>query len=57
MSNGHYELVSGRIKTRSLESHIVDHCNLHCWGCCSLSPYLPPWFMDPADLERDLGLA
>jgi len=57
MSNGHYEFISGRIQTRSLETHIVDHCNLHCWGCCSLSPYLPKWAIDPGELERDLLLA
>lgn len=57
MSNGQYELVEGRVQTRSLEVHIVDHCNLRCWGCCSLSPYLPKWCIDPADLERDLQLA
>ena len=55
--NGHYELVAGRVQTHSLEAHIVDHCNLRCWGCCSLSPYLPRWCADPSDLEHDLGLA
>lgn len=57
MRNGEYELVQGRVQTRSLEVHVVDHCNLRCWGCCSLSPYLPKWCIDPADLERDLHLA
>jgi cyclic pyranopterin phosphate synthase len=57
MINGQYELVYGRVQTRSLEVHIVDHCNLRCWGCCSLSPYLPKWCIAPADLERDLLLA
>jgi len=57
MRNGDYQIVSGRVQTRSLEAHIVDHCNLRCWGCCSLSPYLPKWCVDPADLERDLRLA
>jgi cyclic pyranopterin phosphate synthase len=52
-----YEIVAGRVLTRSLEVHIVDHCNLRCHACCSLSPYLPKWFIDPADLERDLRLA
>src|SRR5579864_7318605 len=55
--NGHYKFRDGRVATRSLESHVVDHCNLRCWGCCSLSPYLPKWCIDPADLERDLRLA
>lgn len=57
MLNGHYQIVNGRVQTRSLEVHIVDHCNLRCWGCCSLSPYLPKWFIDPADLKQDLHLA
>jgi GTP 3',8-cyclase len=50
-----FPLVDGRVRTRSLEVHIVDHCNLRCWACCSLSPFLPKWFIDPADLERDLN--
>ena len=57
MSQPSYEIVSGRVQTRSLEVHIVDHCNLRCWGCCSLSPYLPRWCIDPAELERDLQRA
>lgn len=52
-----YEIVDDRVRTRSLEVHIVDHCNLRCHACCSLSPVLPRWFIDPADLERDLRLA
>jgi hypothetical protein len=52
-----YEIVSGRVPTRSLEVHIVDHCNLKCHACCSLSPYLPNWYIDPTALERDLQLA
>lgn len=55
--NGQYTIHSGRVRTRSLEVHIVDHCHLKCWGCCSLSPYLPKWYIDPADLERDLRVA
>jgi organic radical activating enzyme len=50
-------IVDGRLRTRSLEVHIVDHCNLRCWGCCSLSPLLPPREIVPEDLERDLTLA
>ena len=57
MSQPPYEILAGRVQTRSLEVHIVDHCNLRCWGCCSLSPYLPRWCIDPADLERDLQMA
>ena len=57
MSQPNYEIVAGRVQTRSLEVHVVDHCNLRCRACCSLSPVLPKWFIDPADLERDLRRA
>jgi len=57
MPQPNYEIIAGRVRTRSLEVHIVDHCNLRCHACCSLSPHLPKWFIDPADLERDLQLA
>ena len=57
MSQPDYEIVAGRVQTRSLEVHIADHCNLKCWACCSLSPFLPKWCIDPADLERDLRVA
>ncbi len=53
----HYVVVDGRIQTRSLEAHVVDHCNLTCAECCSLSPHLPRWFADPDQLARDLALA
>ena len=52
-----YAIAGGRIQTRSLEAHVVDHCNLTCWGCCSLSPFLPEWSVTPEDLRRDLLLA
>ncbi len=52
-----YEIIKGRVQTRSLEVHIVDHCNLRCEGCCSLSPFLPRWFIRPDDLQRDLERA
>ncbi|MGP1667113.1 MAG: hypothetical protein ACTS5I_14665, partial [Rhodanobacter sp.] len=50
-----YRVQDGRILTRSLEAHIVDHCNLTCAECCSLSPLLPAWLADPDALARDLG--
>ncbi|MBU4612515.1 radical SAM protein [Achromobacter sp. GG226] len=53
----HYPVQDGRVQTRSLEAHVVDHCNLTCAGCCSLSPLLPDWYADPAQLARDLALA
>lgn len=52
-----YPIVDGKVVTRSLETHIVDHCNLRCAHCCSISPFLDPWFIDPEDLRRDLELA
>lgn len=55
--NPRYEIVDGRIVTRSLELHIVDHCNLQCAECCSLSPLLEPRTVSPEAISRDLGLA
>jgi len=52
-----YTVLDGRVQTRSLESHIVDHCNLTCAECCSLSPLLPPRTTSPAALAHDLELA
>ncbi|MBL4634453.1 MAG: radical SAM protein [Kofleriaceae bacterium] len=52
-----YVLKEGRVQTRSLEAHIVDHCNLSCAECCSLSPLLPKWFASPEELQRDLAIA
>lgn len=52
-----YPIINGRVVTRSLETHIVDHCNLRCAACCSLSPHLPKWEIDPAALAEELKLA
>ena len=52
-----YRIEDGRIRTRSLEAHIVDHCNLSCAECCSLSPLLPAWQAEPASVAHDLKLA
>ncbi len=52
-----YRIANGRIVTRSLEAHVVDHCNLTCAECCSLSPHLPAWQVSPADLAEDLARA
>ncbi len=54
--NEHYEVADGRIQTRSLEVHIVDHCNLRCWGCCSLSPISKKDFYDPDRMGRQLKM-
>lgn len=53
----HYPVTGGRVHTRSLEAHVVDHCNLTCAECCSLSPLLPHRFTSPEALARDLELA
>ncbi len=52
-----YAVVDGRVRTRSLEAHVVDHCNLTCAECCSLSPLVPPRLTSPAALADDLALA
>ncbi len=53
----HYAVESGRVVTRALEAHVVDHCNLTCAECCSLSPHLAPWQVSPAALADDLARA
>ncbi|WP_231755307.1 radical SAM protein [Bordetella sp. N] len=53
----HYPVEGGRIRTRSLEAHIVDHCNLTCAECCSLSPLLPAWSASPEAIAADLRMA
>lgn len=52
-----YPVVDSKVVTRSLEAHVVDHCNLTCAECCSLSPHLPAWQVEPAALARDLAHA
>lgn len=49
-----YEIIEGRVQTRALEYHIVDHCNLNCDQCCSFSPFLKAWTVDPVQFEKDL---
>ncbi len=49
-----YKIVNGRVQTRALEYHIVDHCNLRCAQCCSFSPMLKFWQVDPDQFEKDL---
>lgn len=52
-----FPIRDGRVVTRSLETHIVDHCNLRCASCCSLSPHLPKWEVEPAQMADELRLA
>ncbi len=52
-----YAIEHGRLLTWALEAHAVDHCNLRCVHCCTLSPRLAERFLDPRELERDLALA
>lgn len=53
----HFPVIDGKLQTRSLEAHIVDHCNLTCVECCSLSPLLPAWMVEPDALFADLARA
>lgn len=55
--NESYEIIDGRIITRSLEVHIVDHCNLRCADCCSVSPVSEERKVSPAQMAADLALA
>lgn len=52
-----YELAHGRVQTWSLETHLVDHCNLRCASCCQLSPHMSERFLEPDQLARDLERA
>jgi len=52
-----YEIHGGRLLTWALEAHIVDHCNLRCAHCCTLSPELPVRITSVAELARDLERA
>lgn len=49
-----FDVKDGRILTWSLEAHVVDHCNLRCQHCCSLSPHLPERTTSVEELSRDL---
>lgn len=51
-----YAIEDGRLLTWALEAHLVDHCNLRCVHCCTLSPQLVPRHIEPEALERDLRL-
>jgi cyclic pyranopterin phosphate synthase len=52
-----YEVRQGRIQTWSLETQVVDHCNLRCAQCCQLAPHFPERFVTPDALARDLERA
>ncbi len=52
-----YEVNEGRVTTWSLETHLVDHCNLRCACCCTRSPELAERFVDVAALRDDLARA
>jgi organic radical activating enzyme len=57
MSGTMYHVSDRRIQTWSLEAHLVDHCNLRCANCCTLSPFLPKKAMPVEILARDLERA
>jgi len=44
------------INVAHLEFNIVTHCTNRCIACSHGSPFTPPWFMDPAQIENDLRL-
>lgn len=50
-----YKIENGKINTRALEVHIVNHCNLRCDHCCSYSPFLKKWEITPDLVYRDLS--
>jgi len=52
-----YAIEHGRLLTWALEAHAVDHCNLRCVHCCTLSPQAAERFLDPSELARDLAVA
>src|SRR5262245_27812007 len=52
-----YLIQDGRALTHSLELHVVDHCNLRCRECCTLSPFLPDRVADPEELRAGLDRA
>lgn len=45
-----------RLRKRKLlrfDVHLVDHCNLNCKGCDSLSPIAPKYFLEKESFEKD----
>jgi uncharacterized Fe-S cluster-containing radical SAM superfamily protein len=36
------------------ETHMVDHCNLDCWGCNHFSSLSDKWFADPDTFTQDV---
>lgn len=51
-----YQIKKGKVQTRSLEVHILNHCNLSCDHCCSFSPLLKKREVSPQQVQTDLGL-
>jgi organic radical activating enzyme len=43
-------------RSKNLEIHVVDHCNLDCVGCSHESPLMPRRVEDPAKLAEALTL-
>lgn len=41
---------------QDIEFNLVRHCNYSCRSCNHFSPIADRWFMDPAELRRDLGV-
>lgn len=40
----------------SLEANVCRHCNNRCVSCSHASPWAKPYFMEPAQLEKDLAI-
>lgn len=50
----HWRLVDGRVRARSLEVPVVDHCNLACRACSHLSPAFERRALSLEAVEQDL---
>lgn len=49
------EGAGGRIRRRTVEYSLTEHCNLSCYNCDHASPLLPPKFASLQEFERDIG--
>ncbi len=50
-----YEVVDGKIRTESIELHIVEHCNLRCHMCDAMSPYNKDKFLTLENVEKTVS--
>jgi hypothetical protein len=47
-------ILPGKLWISSLETPVVQHCNLRCMGCNAAAPQLPKDFVSPKQLKDDL---